>query len=84
MRVKCIKKFEGVNIDTNEKILEDVPKLGRIYTVINENDFGYLLNGFPIYNRHMKTKFAQISTDDFQYESEEDIVANIMQTTEQK
>lgn len=84
MRVKCIKKFEGVNIDTNEKILEDVPKLGRIYTVINENDFGYLLNGFPIYNRHMKTKFAPISTDDFQYESEEEIVANIMQTTEQK
>lgn len=76
MRVKCIKKFLGVDENGSPHDLP-CPMVGNIYNSIEEGDHGFFLEEFPIFVQYDKRKFEKITSEDFQFENIEEILEQI-------
>ena len=59
MRVKCIKKFLGVDENGSPHDLP-CPMVGNIYNSIEEGDHGFFLEEFPIFVQYDKQKFEKV------------------------
>lgn len=81
MKVVCVEKFEGILLEggtTNSPL----PVVDCVYTVVrtetNISGFaGHILLGFGQFLRYDVRKFRPITTEDFRWESIDEVLQNV-------
>ena len=78
MKVVCVEKFLGLFSYNGEPM----PVVDSVYTVIGTRidaagDLGYRLNEFLEYGFYTARKFRPITTEDFRWESIDEVLQNV-------